>query len=285
MKHLIILSALLVTFCSQAQITAIVYDSITKESIPYINIWVEGQDKGTSADENGNFTLEVIDDSNVLVFSAVGYKTKRIGLDSIGDVVELVSDVIQLSEVVINPKKYKEFVIGSLKKSNIKSYFEGVQNPMMPATYFDYKEEYADTPYLCKIRFVTSSSIPDTKFNIRLYSSDKEGAPHKVIFNKNIIGIAEKGKNITEIDVSGMNIRFPKEGLFIAFEFLIIPSNIDVITYTKSGSDDVYSYNRYLPLIGVKDHNERKRTGWIYEKGKWYRLTYSSLAIELVLMN
>ena len=285
MKHLILVLLLLASCVLQAQIKAVVLDSVTRESIPFVNIWIEDEDLGTSADENGYFTIEVSNEPKVLAFSAVGYETKRLVSEAVDEIVELSPNLIHLSEVVVrSKKKYREYVIGSIKKSKVTGYFEGVQNPLMPSTLFEYNEEYAATPYLKEIKFVTNSSIQESKFNVRLYSVNKQGMPDQTIYDKNIIGIAKKGKNITRVDVSDLNIKFPDQGLIIAFEFLIIASNIDVVSYQVSGSDEVISYNRYLPLIGIGYINNQ-RTGWIYERGGWYSLNSANVAIELVLMN
>ena len=39
------------------QISGIVKDSISNKVIPYVNIWVEGEEIGTSSDEAGQFFL------------------------------------------------------------------------------------------------------------------------------------------------------------------------------------------------------------------------------------
>ena len=44
-----------------AQIKGVVKDSITKEPIPYVSIWVENKDIGTTTDEKGYFLLQLED--------------------------------------------------------------------------------------------------------------------------------------------------------------------------------------------------------------------------------
>ena len=44
---------LLISFSTWAQITGVVKDSLTKQTIPYVNISVENENKGTTSEENG----------------------------------------------------------------------------------------------------------------------------------------------------------------------------------------------------------------------------------------
>jgi C-terminal processing protease CtpA/Prc len=54
-----------------------VFDSKTKEGIPYVNIYFRGSGEGTSSDQSGNYAIQMDASrhSDTLVFSAIGYKT------------------------------------------------------------------------------------------------------------------------------------------------------------------------------------------------------------------
>ena len=68
---------LIVTQFAFSQIRGVVKDSISGEPIPFVNIWVENETVGTTSETNGSFSLD-IKDEKLLVFSALGYETKKI---------------------------------------------------------------------------------------------------------------------------------------------------------------------------------------------------------------
>lgn len=101
-----------------------VTDSETKEPISYVNIWVENENMGTTSDEDGYFELRARR-SKIIVFSAIGYETKRIISDSIKGSIELVPMILELGEIVVRPeqlgrKNTKELIFGKFKKSKIR---------------------------------------------------------------------------------------------------------------------------------------------------------------------
>ena len=73
--------------------------------------------------------------------------------------------------------------------------------------------------------FYEHGQFENAKFNIRLYSIGENGEPKNPIYEKNIIGIVKKGTKNIELDLSELDIMFPKNGVFISYEWLIIPEN------------------------------------------------------------
>ena len=101
---------LIVTQFAFSQIRGVVKDSISGEPIPFVNIWVENETVGTTSEANGSFSLD-IKDEKVLIFSALGFETKK--SSSKTDLILLKPKVFELNEVVISiPKKTKEIQIG-----------------------------------------------------------------------------------------------------------------------------------------------------------------------------
>ena len=66
---------LLMSFYVSAQTKGVVVDESGKP-IPYVNIWVENENIGTTSEENGEFSINV-SDNKYLIFSAIGYETQR----------------------------------------------------------------------------------------------------------------------------------------------------------------------------------------------------------------
>jgi len=296
MKKLLAITFLLISNLGFSQLKAVIIDSETKEKVPYVNIWIENENVGTTSNEKGEFELE-IDNSKIILFSAIGFETKKISSDSIKRLLELKPVITKLDEVIIKSKKLTQgLIIGEFEKSKINYYFGCGIKPWITARYFNFNREYDKTPFLKKIRLLTKSDVKDSKFNIRLYSVNENGEPENYIYDKNIIGIAKKGKKITEIDISGLNIQFPENGFFIAIEWLIIENNKYEYKYTMEGSRKKFQGVSYEPGIGTVPA-ETDENSWIFNQGKWrkvwknigtskkYDEKYSLMAIELTLTN
>ncbi|BDD07379.1 SusC/RagA family TonB-linked outer membrane protein [Aureibacter tunicatorum] len=72
------------------------------EGLPGCNIRIKGTDEGTLTDYNGNYTLENVRESNVLIFTFVGYEkeTREVGSQSVINV-SMQLNVEQLDEIVV----------------------------------------------------------------------------------------------------------------------------------------------------------------------------------------
>jgi len=92
---------------AQAQIRGIVTDSITHEPLLYVTVQYEGKGVGAITDNEGAYSVETRRGWNVLSFSSIGYKTKKVTISAGQRVlnVELAPDNVQLEEVVIKPGK------------------------------------------------------------------------------------------------------------------------------------------------------------------------------------
>lgn len=79
-----------------------VADSLSGEALPGVSVTQPGRRGGVSTDESGNFQLNVSGPDAVLVFSFLGYRTKKVGLEGETLVeVRLVTDAASLDEVVV----------------------------------------------------------------------------------------------------------------------------------------------------------------------------------------
>lgn len=303
MKKLLVLWFVFVSGLSYGQITGVVRDSVSNEAIRYVNIWVENEDIGTTSDEGGAFTLKANDKSKTIVFSAVGYETKKMSAASIKGAIVLKPKTTLLDEVVVkaSKKKYK-MVIGTFKEAEIAMGFASHGLPWIIARYFEFDERFQKTPYISKIRIWTDSDIKDSKFNVRLYAANEKGEPGVALHDKNIIGIAGKGERKTEIDIASLNITIPKQGIFIAVEQLIIEANRFEYSY-KVTDLGIRSGTSYEPSFGTLLF-ETDQNSWDFSHGKWhkfilfpdkvksisdtiprYKDKHGTIAMELVLTN
>lgn len=296
MKKLLAILFLLITNLSFSQLKAIIINSETKEPIPYVNIWVENENIGTTSNSKGAFTLEINSTKSIL-FSAIGFETKKIASHLITETLELTPQTTALDEVIIRSKKTtQEFVIEDFKKSEINSYFGCGIKPWIAAKYFKYNAQYNNTPFLKTIKILTNSNVKDSKFNIRLYGVNENGAPENYIHDQNILGVAKKGKRTIEIDISALHIKFPSNGFFIAAEWLIIEDNKYKYTYTMEGSKKKLDGISFEPAIGTVPA-ETDENSWVFNQGRWQKIwknmgtikkyndKYDLMAIALTLSN
>ena len=109
-----------------AQETITVTGNITsagelQEALPFINVLVQGTNKGTTTDFDGNYSIEVAPDAT-LIFSYLGYKTKTLKVDGRTEInIQLEEDVAGLDEVLITgyTSQDKKSITGAI--SNITS--------------------------------------------------------------------------------------------------------------------------------------------------------------------
>lgn len=280
MKKLLRVVLLLISGFSFGQLKSFIINSDTEERIPLVNIWVENENIGTTANKDGEFHLK-IKKPKTIIFSAIGFETKKIKSDSIKEFVKLKPIITELNEVIlVTKKKNKRLTIGKFKKFTPNYYFGCGMTPWIVAKHYKYKEDYKKTPFLEKIKIKTMSEIKDSKFNIRFYSVNEKGEPKNYIYEKNIIGIAKMGKETTEIDVSKLNIKFPKKGLFVAFEWLIIEENKNEVNYTHKSSNKI----KYEPTIKFSKSKKEEKT-WKFVKAKWEEMNINSIEMILKLTN
>ncbi len=292
---------LFLSISSTAQIRGIVVNE-TGQPVAYVNIWVENENNGTTADVNGDFTIFEKNPEKVLVFSALGYETAKVKGSEAAKVV-LKQRPLQLQEVVIAGKKgNKTTTIGDYKKGGISHFFSSGKNPWIVARYFPFDENSVQAPYIKELMIMTDSEVDPATFILHFYDVTEDGSPGKDLTDKNLIIEAEKGKQNTVVKLDGYNLEIGKKGIFVAVEWLIIDGNkYDFKTDVKdaaSGSYTVtnFSGTRYEPRIGTIP--SETSTSWRFTMGRWsrfdkpiqsgikkYNNKFNELAIKLTLTN
>ena len=301
----------LVSFSIYAQTKGIVVDESGKP-IPYVNIWVENENIGTTSEENGEFSIADAE-NKILVFSAVGFQSLKAKLNESGRVV-LKSIAYQLDEVVIQKRIGKdEIEIGKYKKRNINLYYGTATQPTIIAKFIAPTQDIKKHPFIDNITFLTLSMINNAKIKVRFYEVAQDGSPGLDYSDDIIIVSVKSGKQNNTIDLKDRNIKIPDSGLFIAFEWMIIEENKYNYEYTideentklMGGLPDskkkVYKNGtQYNPSIGTTP--SYSSTSWQYAAGKWisrkihkksdsfkledkYDNKFGELAIKITLTN
>ena len=255
---------ILTCFSITAQIKGYVVDD-KNQSIPYVNIWVENENIGTTSEENGSFSIHVENQNKVLIFSALGFETKKVKVSEAEKVV-LKGITFQLDEVVISKsRRTVEIEIGGSKNKNLSNL--SVAKPLIFAKRFNYSSDFSKTPYIKNTIIFTKNEIKNANFKLRIYGVDKEGGPGLDLLNEDIIVNVKKGKRENKIDLTNYNLLIPQNGIFIAFESMIIESNKFEFKYKESNSKKIREQVAYAPNI-VCNAVELENT-FEYSGGKW----------------
>ncbi|WP_116787359.1 carboxypeptidase-like regulatory domain-containing protein [Flavobacterium psychrotrophum] len=271
MKSFLTLIALWLTCFTSAQQIFTVKDENTREPVPYVNITFSEKTEGTTADENGKFSIPDSNSEEFLVFSAIGYKPLKIKIKEMPSVILLNEMAIELQELVLKKTTYHEKKLGKLITNNINHYFGCRSTPWMIGKKFVLNDNQYDNFFIRKISFLSDSRQQKSVMNIRLMSIDSSGLPGKYIFNKNLVCPVEKGLKHTEIDISQFNVVMPPQGVYVIFEWLIIDENqftekrvTDISKPYKTEHITAYNPSIARTLKTNTDYNDAR-----YSRGKW----------------
>ncbi len=272
MKKTLIFSFLAIPFCLYGQVSGVIVDSQTKKPIPFANIWVENLDIGTTSTESGLFQFADTLLNKNLVVSSVGYETQHYKITSHEVKVLLVSKVYELSEVIITyPLGTKTQELGKFKKSKILSFYNSGGKPWIAARYFEYDDNYNKTPFIKSVEILTSSEREFATIRFRLMAVGKKGEPNDDLIQEQLILNVPKGENqIMTIDLTKYQLKFPKEGFFVAMEWLDTPNNEFEYEHTDKKSGAKSTKKRYIPSVGNIIEADCTN-GWIYIYGAWQK--------------
>lgn len=246
-----------------AQTKGIVVDENNKP-IPYVSIWVENENIGTTSEENGHFEINVSDKEKNLIFSSLGFEKKIIKAAAAKEVV-LKTTAYDLKEIIVsNRKQTKEIEIGQTKSSILQAFDNG---PRIDAKFFPYKSSYNKTRFIKQIFILTDSSIDNASIKIHLYSVDADGFPGEELLDKDFIVSLKKGVVKQKIDVSDFNLLLPKNGIFVAYEKLLIANNRIEKKITDPNTKITKSQITYAPFV-LYNFIEREFS-YTFSGGKW----------------
>lgn len=280
----------LLIFCFTAafsQTKGVVIDSIGNP-IPYVNIWVDGENSGTTSQEDGSFIINSTLDK-VLVFSAVGFETKKTTTNN-GEKIVLQSKTFELDEVLIfNLKNTAEYVTTDAKN---RFYLPEPQiTPWILGRKFLSKDDFK---FVRSLIFYTNSEVEKGKFRIRIFKAGSNGLPAEDLLAQEVVVIVKKGKKKTIINVLEHKIKIPVEGIIVAFECLVIENNKYMQTAYVAATKEKVSVLNYSPHIMY--FHDQLAESYTYRSGKWMSFSKEFLsnnpnyrapipAIDLILTN
>lgn len=232
MKRFIILLLMLTNSLLAYNISGIVFDKATDESIIGVNIML-GQNNGTSTDNNGFFIIRNIKPGqHKILLSHIAYKTKTINIEIDGDIylnkIELIPKIIENEAIEIFGKK-KSLVDNDLDISSFQANSEILTNaPQLNKDVFKL------------MQFSPSVSISD---------------PLSPLFH---VRGSDPGENLVQLD--GMTIYNPQH--FMASEAIFNPYAIKNIEMLVGGFSAEYGgRNASILNIVSRDGNKNKVQG------------------------
>lgn len=262
----------LMSFLGFSQTKGVVKDSITGQPIPYVSVWVENETIGTTAEFNGEFVINTTNKNKNLVFSVLGYE-RKICKASNAQTVLLNPSAVELGEVTIYNKKEKKHVEVGKTSGVIQEAFDN--GPRMDAKFFPYDENYKKTKWISKVTIFTDSKVEKSTIKLHLYEVDEQGFPGEELLHKDFIITLKEGIFKHNIDVSRFNLTFPKNGLFVAFEKLIIEKNKLEKIVTDPNTKTTKTKITYSPLVLY--NSVEKDYLFSYLGGKWIKKTKEEL--------
>ena len=265
LKKRFFLLLLLLGFYGFAQTKGIVVDENNKP-IPYVSIWVENENIGTTSEENGQFEIHVSDKNKNLIFSSLGFE-KKIIRASDAAIVKLVATAYNLKEVVIlNKKETREKEIGQTNGGVLQAFDNG---PRMDAKFFPYSPSYKKTKFIKQVTIFTDSNIDNATIKIHLYGVDANGFPGDELLGKDFIVTLKKGVLKHKIDITEFNLTMPSTGIFVAYEKLMIENNKREKAVTDEITHETKIQKTYFPFV-LYNYTERDFL-FTFSGGKWHK--------------
>ena len=256
------LALLLMSFYVSAQTKGVVVDE-SRKPIPYVNIWVENENIGTTSEENGTFSIVVSDKKN-LIFSLLGFEKKTIKASEVDRVI-LKEIAFQLDEVVLSRRKQtKELEIGRIPDAIFEAFDNG---PRIDVKYFPYSTNYSRIKHIKKVILLTDNRIESATIKIHFYSVDANGFPGEELLKKDLVVSVQKGVLKTRFDVSDFNLKMPKNGLFVGVEKMLIEKNKIQKPITDLNANKTSSATKYAPFV-LYNFVERDLL-FTFSGGKW----------------
>ena len=247
-----------------AQTKGIVVDESGKP-IPYVNIWVENENIGTTSEENGEFSINSPKSKN-LVFSILGFEKRIINELEVANVV-LKATSFQLDEVIVARRfETKKVEIGQINNPILEAFDNG---PRIDVKFFPYSDSYKKTKYIKKVSILTDSRIDNATVKIHFYKADSNGFPSDELLAKDFIGNIKKGVIRNGFDLTDLNLKMHKTGIFIGFEKLIIAKNKLEKTKINPITNVTTTQILYYPFV-LYNYVERDFL-YTFSGGKWNR--------------
>ncbi|HUH25003.1 MAG TPA: carboxypeptidase-like regulatory domain-containing protein [Flavobacterium sp.] len=234
------------------------------QPIALTNIWVLDGSDGATTDSLGLFSIPTALAKDTLVFNASGYKIFKQEVEKT-DTIVLESYKIPQPELIVYPEKYLHHTVGNAHYENM--YFQPGNVPYMYGRFFENTQEIKEVQYIDKIIVYTKSAVANATIKIRLMRLDVYGCPSDDLLVEPILASIKRGTKKNLIQVLKYNVKLPKEGVFVAVEWLLTENNQFRLANFVKG-DGLFQDYRYQP--DVMNNKVEKASSFRYMYGEWF---------------
>ena len=260
----------LLSIAQDAKMTGRIVDDKTKEPIPFASIGLKLEQTGALTNEYGFFQMAMPQKNpqDSLIIMALGYFRKAVlvkpGIKVQDMIIEVPKRAIALGEVKVQGGKVKGLDLGSRSNNPGEGMIQG-----MPGSQYAFFVKNDKGKNLGNVRsvsfYIGENGFPREPFRVRLYKADGNyNSPNTDLLTENIVVSAPKGGEWYTIDLTEYNIEAPKEGFFVAMEWIVSGDNF----YTTNFMDNYTPYGQILrPTFEFKE----ART-WNYTMGRGWSL-------------
>ena len=254
------------TISLSAQVKGIVKDNVTGKPIPFVNIWVENENIGTTTEIDGSFNIKINGKDKSIIISVLGYENQTLKQAEFMNI-ELTPKLYELNDVVVLMKRQSKYLeIGNVDHTIMQAFDNG---PKVEAKYFPYDSKYKKLKFIKKVTIHTDCRIDSASIKIRFFSVDSLGNPGYELLNRDFIVTIKKGVTKNRFDVSEFNLTMPISGIFVAYEKLLISDN-----RTPKGYQPYVLYN-----------NVDRDFYFVFSGGKWNKLKNNENPLEQLSIN
>lgn len=223
----ILLFSLDLSVFAQGTITGIVYNSETKDIVPYVSIGIESKATGTVSNNAGEFYLKLgenISESDSLTFSSIGFKTIKYCISDIKkgiNKISIVPTTYELDEVIVTNRPTKSIVIGRNSAGS-----GMLECPFFISSELNSKDRISreigmlfKTKNDCRVNninfFIKRNNYSNVKFRLTFYSVEND-LPKDIIVNQDIIfDVKDQHKGWFKVDLEPYLIFIQKRESFV----------------------------------------------------------------------
>ncbi|SHG70239.1 CarboxypepD_reg-like domain-containing protein [Salegentibacter echinorum] len=284
--------AVVTSYAQSREISGEIVDEKTGKSLAFASVLVAKTEQGTSADENGVFSLKLKDTAKTLklIVSNIGYESKEVPILNKEHLCISLNRLIEELETVnlIRPKNTKRHRVNSFrlgKQIGIGN-FSGGKYPSTVARYYQKPEDFEAHCFINEIK-IKFFSIPErqyktAKFRLRIMAVDSAGKPGKDILFKDLILEKPKTRNSLKVDMSQFYIEVPQQGFFVALEHLFIQENAYKEVHNYRVNDTIYknvATTKYAPVFkGILEENDEDFNSYYLSVAGWRKMNKLNVA-------
>jgi hypothetical protein len=220
---LIIISLWFISLSLATAQTTII-DPETKQPIPFVQVVNLRAKAGVLSDENGIFTLPNTEKSDTILFSSIGYESKKVLAQNIDKQVFISPKALVLNEAIVRPTRTDKVFINKNKKILLPPYYSFTSGE--GKTGFEIGRLIPTNCTGCDLTkislFFGHNCVRGAKARLHIYNYDAEkDCPGKELLQQNVYIISDGHNKWVDIDLSKQQIKLYQDKIVVGVEFLI----------------------------------------------------------------